>query len=128
MAKFIGHQSCPKCGSSDALATYDDGGVHCFSVGCNHHINGTTGMMTTPTENIGNNKPLDMGGTVAAIPERRISKETCAKYGVTVEYSPSGEIVKHFYPYYNQDTLEVTSAKVRDVKTKTFTATVQLRT
>ena len=39
---------------------------------------------------------------------------------MTVEYSPSGEIVKHFYPYYNQDTLEVTSAKVRDVKTKNF--------
>lgn len=121
MAKFIGHESCPKCGSSDALATYDDGGVHCFSVGCNHHTNGTTGMTTTTTTgNTGNNKPLDMGGTVAAIPQRRISKETCAKYGVTVEYSPSGEIVKHFYPYYNQDTLEVTSAKVRDVKTKNF--------
>ena len=33
MAKFIKHTSCDHCGSSDALALYDDGGQHCFSCG-----------------------------------------------------------------------------------------------
>jgi len=33
MSKLIrSHQPCPDCGSSDALAVYDDG-THCFSCG-----------------------------------------------------------------------------------------------
>jgi ribosomal protein L37AE/L43A len=31
MAVFIRHESCEKCGSSDAKAVYDDGSWHCFS-------------------------------------------------------------------------------------------------
>ena len=37
-SKFLHHGSCPSCGSSDALAVYDDGGEHCFS--CGYHTNG----------------------------------------------------------------------------------------
>ena len=32
----IGHEACPKCGSSDNLARYDDGHAYCFSMGCDH--------------------------------------------------------------------------------------------
>lgn len=35
-SKFIKHEPCPNCGSSDALAVYDDGHKHCFS--CKHHV------------------------------------------------------------------------------------------
>jgi hypothetical protein len=31
MARFVNHTSCPKCGSSDARALYDDGSSFCFS-------------------------------------------------------------------------------------------------
>jgi len=31
MARYIKHTSCPKCGSSDANAVYDDGSTYCFS-------------------------------------------------------------------------------------------------
>ena len=33
-SQFIGHEPCPKCDSSDALARYDDGHGYCFS--CEH--------------------------------------------------------------------------------------------
>ena len=33
MAIFLYHTGCPKCGSSDALAHYSDGGTYCFSCG-----------------------------------------------------------------------------------------------
>jgi twinkle protein len=68
-------------------------------------------------------KPLQMFGTVAAIPNRRISKETCARFGVTIEFSTTGDICKHYYPYYRIDTTEVAAAKVREVKTKNFHTT-----
>ena len=35
---FIGHESCPKCGSSDAGARYSDNHFVCFS--CKHYIHG----------------------------------------------------------------------------------------
>ena len=121
MATFLRHEGCPKCGSSDALAIYSDGGAHCFASGCNHHING--GNMTEPALTVVKACRLNMGGTVAAIPQRRISKETCAAFGVTVEYSTTGEIIRHYYPYYKVDSNEIGSAKVREVKTKNFHTT-----
>ena len=36
MGKFIQHEPCDECGSSDALGRYDDGSAHCFS--CGHNI------------------------------------------------------------------------------------------
>jgi hypothetical protein len=36
MSYFISHHSCPKCGSSDAYAEYDDGHFWCFS--CKHFV------------------------------------------------------------------------------------------
>lgn len=36
MSYFISHHPCPKCGSSDAYAEYDDGHFWCFS--CRHYI------------------------------------------------------------------------------------------
>lgn len=34
MARFTGHESCPKCGSRNNLARYDDGSAFCF--GCKY--------------------------------------------------------------------------------------------
>lgn len=61
-----------------------------------------------------------MTGTIAAIPDRKISKETCAKFKVTVEYGPDGSIAKHTYPYYNTLTGDLTASKRRVCKTKDF--------
>ena len=121
-SKFLRHESCPECGSSDALAIYDNGGQHCFGSGCDYHVFGT-GEVPMTTQELPKAKPLNMGGVVAAIPQRRLSQETCSRFGVTVEYSSTGEIQKHYYPYYNTESGEVCAAKVRDVKTKGFHAT-----
>ena len=121
-SKFLRHESCPECGSSDALAIYDNGGQHCFGSGCDYHVYGD-GETPMTTQELPKAKPLNMGGVVAAIPQRRLSQETCGRFGVTVEYSSTGEIQKHFYPYYNTESGEICAAKVRDVKTKGFHAT-----
>ena len=121
MAKFLRHEGCPKCNSSDALAIYEDGSKHCFSAVCDYHVHGD-GVMSEVIP-IAKAKPLQMFGTVAAIPNRRISKETCARFGVTIEFSTTGDICKHYYPYYRIDTTEVAAAKVREVKTKNFHTT-----
>ena len=121
-SKFLRHEGCPECGSSDALAIYDNGGQHCFASGCDYHVFGGDETPMT-TQELPKAKPLNMGGVVAAIPQRRLSQETCGRFGVTVEYSSTGEIQKHFYPYYNAETGEICAAKVRDVKTKGFHST-----
>ena len=35
MARFVRHESCPKCGSRDNLGRYDDGSAFCF--GCHYY-------------------------------------------------------------------------------------------
>jgi len=62
-------------------------------------------------------------GVIADIPDRRISQNTCKKYGVTVEYDSQGKISKHIYPYYACDTDDVKGTKVRLVKNKDFFVT-----
>jgi twinkle protein len=64
-----------------------------------------------------------MTGTIAAIPDRRISQGIAQKFGVTVEFSSEGKIVKHHYPYYDKDSNTPTGTKVRQVENKGFYAT-----
>jgi ribosomal protein S27AE len=118
---FLKHESCPKCGSANNLARYSDGHAHCFSNGCGYYErgNGTASDFAprTPT------RAFEMTGVIAAIPDRRISQGIAQKFGVTVEFSPEGQIVKHHYPYYDKDNNKPTGTKVRQVETKGFYAT-----
>lgn len=128
-SRFSHHGPCPSCGSKDALAIYSDGGEHCFGAGCTYHVNGTTGKMsedTSVSQNIATGN-VAMDGVVAAISDRKISRETCQKYQVTVTYDSSGKIERHHYPYYNTETGELTGSKVRQVATKGFRATGEVR-
>lgn len=121
-AKFLRHEGCPECKSSDSLALYDDGGEHCFGAGCTYHKSGNG----TVTASLPKAKALAMAGVVASIPTRKLSAETCAHYGVTVEYNNEGTVSKHHYPYYDVDTNEMCATKVRQVDTKNFYATGDL--
>ena len=69
-----------------------------------------------------------MTGTIAAIQDRRISMETCKRYGVTVESGADGSLSKHHYPYHSQEGTTVVGTKVRNVATKDFYATGDLGT
>lgn len=135
MGDFLRHEECPKCGSSDALAVYSDS-RHCFAVACGYHVNeGEEDMnasalsvaVSSASRELPPKKPLDMGGVIASIPDRKLSIDTCKKYQVTVTYNSDGKIEKHHYPYYNNETGEITGSKVREVKTKGFYASGDLR-
>lgn len=116
---FVRHEGCPECGSSDALAIYDDGGAYCFSARCNYYVK-SDNSMDNVNKTHGASRPLVINGAVSNVPQRRLSQETCSRYGITVEFDAKGEIQKHYYPYHNVDTGEVVGAKVREVQTKGF--------
>ena len=62
----------------------------------------------------------EMTGVIEAIPDRRLSKETCSKFGVRIEFDQKGNIAKHHYPFKDADTGETVCTKVRIVKDKQF--------
>ena len=116
---FVKHEPCPACGSSNNLARYSDGHAFCF--GCDYYEKGNgTAPDFAPQKST---RAFEMTGVIAAIPDRKITQKTAQKFGVTVEFSPEGQIVKHHYPYFNKDTGKSTGTKVREVDTKGFYAT-----
>ena len=126
-SKFVKHESCPRCQSSDALARYSDGHAHCFAVGCGYRESSKGEVMTEVAPAVTIKRPLEVAGVVADIPDRRISAKTCRKFNVTVEYASDGSISKHHYPYYSTDTDDVKGSKVRLVQHKNFFATGTLQ-
>ena len=117
-AKFVKHEPCPSCGSSDALARYDDGSAYCFAAGCNYFEKATGEVVQLSTR-----RKTDMKGVCADIPDRRISKQTCEKFGVTVEFGTDGKVSKHHYPYYATDSDSLLGSKGRLVDNKNFLVT-----
>jgi len=132
-SRFLRHEPCFQCGSSDALAVYSNGGEHCFS--CGYHKNGGQDLSEERREGSGITlktrlRPIasvDMSGKVSAIPDRRISQDTCERFGVTVTYDTEGNVNRHHYPYYDNETGELVASKIRDVEPKGFRSTGDLR-
>ena len=117
------HQPCPLCGSSDAVGVNQDGSAKCFS--CGEFIFDYEGAcrgkdMTTITKPKTEYKELDNvnEGSFIALTDRGISQATAQKYGVKAVQNLKGEVIKHFYPYYNGHELGAT--KIRNSVTKDF--------
>ena len=76
------HQPCPTCGSSDALSVYADG-TFCFSCrtvvkdGIEMSIDDYKINTTIVNSNLTTGKTKELS-------KRKLSSETCLKYGVTV--------------------------------------------
>ncbi len=105
-SKLIRHTSCDKCGSSDANALYEDGSQWCFSCETYTSPNKERNNVVTiqqQTQTI--RQPLSQG-QLQALPDRKISQETCRAYGVTVMNG------KHVYPYYDDSNNHIAN-KVR---------------
>ena len=118
---FVRHEPCPECGSKDNLARYSDGHAVCFSGGCSHYEH-PTGEVIEFKRKV-ESKPLaEQTGVTAAIVDRRITQDTCKKFGVTVEYGTDGHIIKHHYPYFDKSTMELRGSKTRIVDNKQFYA------
>tara|TARA_Y100000593_G_scaffold35851_1_gene69984 strand:+ start:1787 stop:3403 length:1617 start_codon:yes stop_codon:yes gene_type:complete len=81
---FLQHEPCPSCGSKDNLARYDDGHGFCF--GCEYHEKGDGEVCeSTPKRN-----SSLLSGEFKALLKRKISEETCRRYGYMVaEYNGS---------------------------------------
>ena len=122
--EFIGHQSCPKCASSDALGVYSDGHGFCFS--CQTHFKEVDNVEAT-AQVVSYSRPAEMFGSPMAIVDRRISLDTVKKYGVTVETEANGSNpTKHHYPYYDAKGSFI-GTKSRRLSDKGFNTTGDMR-
>ncbi len=121
MSDFIRKEPCPKCGSKDNLAVYEDN-KHCFTPNCGYweDLNSDDKPQSTSYKRcITTNEEVPPKGTYAAIPERRISEDIAKKYKVRVEYNSQGQVAKHYYPYTDQ-ACRIVAYKVREVQSKQF--------
>lgn len=93
------HLPCPDCGSSDALSINDKGWSRCFSCGQNRKVDGEG----EPRERkrVATDKPLIPFGEYRALSKRKITEETCRKFGYFIA-NQAGAMVQ-VAPYYNRD-------------------------
>lgn len=112
------HQPCPDCGSSDALAIYED---HTFCHSCKARKAGGVENKNPPKEVETKKIKTDIRPIPTefhALADRRISAATAKKYGVTVVQDEANE-VKHVYPYYTRDGVHIAN-KLRRRSVKGF--------
>ena len=79
------HQPCEDCGSHDALTYYDDGSSYCFS--CNTYRKGEIKEIRYMDEIDYKTEWSELkpdAGTFSEIPDRRLTEDTCRKFGVKV--------------------------------------------
>ena len=118
---------CDECGSSDAVAEYDDGHTYCFS--CNHYERGEGGRQSM--SNQVSYKPLDLAlerlqrawadAKPSSIPQRSLSSGNVGCYGVVVGDNT------HAYPYFKDGDTMPCAFKVRNVDNKTFRVVGELK-
>jgi twinkle protein len=111
------HEPCSDCGSSDALAVYDDGHTHCFSCGMTRFNNDagvgiTSHKQTQPRGSMKELEALNSMEAVAVV-ERGLTKQTMHYYGAGSDGN------KYYFPYSDKDN-KVVACKTRGVQEKTF--------
>jgi twinkle protein len=114
-------QPCPLCNSSDAVGVNQDGSAKCFSCGefmpnYEQACNGKTMTQVQPTQI---KQPDNVAeGNFIALSDRKISQATAQKFGVKAVQDLKGQVIKHFYPYYNGH--ELSATKCRNSLSKDF--------
>lgn len=86
---LIGHGPCDNCGSSDANAEYSDGHHYCFS--CETRT-GAKGDYRPAPKSISSPDLIPLG-TFQSLAKRKITEDTCRRYGYSVS-SFKGETVQ----------------------------------
>lgn len=108
-SQYLYKTSCSSCGSSDANAVYSDGGTHCFS--CSAH---TKGDNTEVIQRSRMNNTELLQGDIRPLTKRRITVDTCARYGYLygthkgknvhiAQYRKGGDIVAQHIRYPDKD-------------------------
>lgn len=84
-SRCVGREPCPKCGSSDNLARYDDGHAYCFTQSCGYYEPGTEDrkeVVKVSEKKLKNVDKLVTGEVPdGGLPARKLTEETCRKYG-----------------------------------------------
>lgn len=105
MGKFVKHESCPKCGSRDNLARYDDGSAWCF--GC-HYQEGKDGRSFNPTKVVEDERPVLVPDDLCNNFPRHVV-EWLGKYDVSVPealkygWKYSKRLDQLVFSYYDQE-------------------------
>lgn len=105
MGKFLRHTDCPRCGSSDAGAVYEDGSCHCFSCANNWDLSGDIAPNTKSrhiTEDNTTNTYSFVDGTYKEIDNRSLKEATCQKFGYQVSLDNKSHIANYRDPKTNQ--------------------------
>lgn len=102
---------CPDCGSSDALAIYDDGHTSCFScskVTQSNKVRSDLNLNIIPRKERKVSE-LEVGGEFVAARsntdeflDRGIDEDVCAKFGVKAKKDSSGQVEKIIFPYFDE--------------------------
>lgn len=90
--RVVSREPCPKCGSRDNLARYEDGHAYCFGFGCKYYEHGdrekrdeTKGVPKTPLENQHQLIDFEIPG---GLPSRKLAGDTLSFFGYGVgEYN-----------------------------------------
>lgn len=102
MSKFLRHEPCPTCGSSDGLAVYTDN-QHCFV--CDYHVrdNAYEGdNVTTDTKPVNTKLYALPTSSTPSIRHRSIDPSTSQKYRVSVFDDPESE-VEAVFPRFDEE-------------------------
>lgn len=99
MGKFIRHTSCPKCGSSNNLAIYDDH-EYCFGFGCGHYKSYEKEEGEIEPEDTVKKEIINLASDFRSMPERKLSKDTVKKYKIGIPSNPDHKIEACF-PRFN---------------------------
>ena len=104
MARFLRHEPCEECGSSDAVAVYDDDAPNkCMSCG---HLHKVKEKFIVKEREIMNNKFQVMRGLpYGTVTDRKISKDICETFNVMKSVNSIGSTDKIYYSYYKDKRL-----------------------
>jgi hypothetical protein len=91
MSNFVGHESCPKCGSRDNLGRYEDGSAWCF--GCHFWQPPDSWRFAPAPKKEKEDDVIQLSDDLCFDYPRHVV-DWLAKYGITVE-----ESIKHGWKY-----------------------------
>ena len=116
MGNFVRHAPCPRCGSKDNLAVYEDGSCFCF--GCSYTVLSDSQKEArgidkfdwfesleaevSTREKLTKEELEKIKGYTGADGQntRGITNETYKAYAVRFKYDEeTGEVIEHYYPY-----------------------------
>lgn len=110
------HIPCPSCGSSDAASINDRGWLRCFSCSANLKIE-EGGIPQSRGKQVAKDKSLLPLGEYRALTKRKITEETCRKFGYHIAnfkeqpvqvanyYSETGELIAQKVRFQNKEFL-----------------------